>query len=84
MWGNKQKVQFFLARLLVLLAGLPRFCSVIDLTVGLTVGLAIGGAESMGGKITDGFSRWFLKNELISFLRCYIAKTGSQVFSFLR
>ena len=60
MWENKQKVQFFLAHLLALLAGWPRFCLVVDLAVGLTVGLAIGVAELIGGKVAIGFLGWSL------------------------
>ena len=55
MWGNKQKVQFFVARLLALLAGRPRFRLVVDLVFGLTLGLAIGGAELMGQEVAVGF-----------------------------
>ena len=54
-WENKQKVQFFLARLLAMLAGRPRFSLVLDLAVGLTVDLAIGKAESMGKEVAVGF-----------------------------
>ena len=46
----------FLACLLALLAGRPRFRLVLALAVGLTVGLAIGGAELMGGEVAVGFS----------------------------
>ena len=59
-WENKQKVQFFLARLLALLAGRHRFRLVVDLAVGLTIGLAIGGAELMDEKVAVGFLRWSL------------------------
>ena len=55
---NKQKVQFFLACLLALLASQPFFCLVG--LVDLIVSLAIGGAESMDGEIAVGFSGWFL------------------------
>ena len=54
-WENKQKVQFFLAYLMALLAGRPRFRLVVDLAVGLTISLAIGGAELMCGEIVIGF-----------------------------
>ena len=81
MWGNEQKVQFFLACMLALLAGRPHFRLVVDLAIGLTLGLAIGGAELIGGEFAVGFLRWSLWNELISFLRCCTAKTGFQVFS---
>ena len=43
-WEKEQKVQFFLTRLLALLAGWPRFRLVVDLAVDLTVGLAIAKA----------------------------------------
>ena len=76
MWKNEQKVQFFLACLLMLLAGRPRFRFVMSLA-GLTVGLAIGGVRLTGREIAVGFSGWSLWNELISFLRCFIAKMGS-------
>ena len=55
-WDNKQKVQFFLACLLALLASWPRF-GLVNLAVDLTVGLAIGEAELMGGKVAVGFLR---------------------------
>ena len=67
MWKNEQKVQFFLAWLLALLAGRLHFRLLVDLAVGLTVGLAIGGAELTGGEIAVGFLGWSLWNELISF-----------------
>ena len=70
MWENKQKVEFFLACLLAQLAGLSRFRLVVDLAIGLTIDLAIGRTESMGGKVAVNFSRWFLWNDLINFLRC--------------
>ena len=76
-WENKQKVQFFLARLLALLAGRSCFCLVVNLAAGLTVSLAIGGVELTSGKVVVGFLRWFLWNKLISFLRYYTAETGS-------
>ena len=62
-WGksherNKQKVQFFLACLLALVAGRPRFYLVG--LVGLIVDLAIGGAELMGGEVAIGFFEWSL------------------------
>ena len=50
-------------------------------SVGLTVGLAIGGAVSMAGEVAVGLLGWSLWNELRSFLRCWTAKAGSQVFS---
>ncbi len=56
---QKLEVQLFLACLLVplSLAGLPRFCLVLETSaLGLTVGLAIGGAESIGGEIAVGLS----------------------------
>ena len=59
MLENEQKVKFFLARLLALLVGWPRFRIVIDLA-SLTVGLAIGKVESTGRKIAVGFSGWSL------------------------
>ena len=49
--------------------------------VGLTLGLAIGDAVSMVGEVAVGLSRWSLWNEVISFLRCWTAEAGSQVFS---
>ena len=55
----------FVARLF---AGHPRFR--LRGLVGLTVGLAIGGAVSIAGEVAVGLSRWFLWNELVSFLRC--------------
>ena len=70
MWENEQKVQFFLACLLALLAGRPRFRLVVDLAVGLIVGLVIGRAELIGGEVAIGFSEWSLWNDLINFLRC--------------
>ena len=79
-WEHKQKVQFFLACLLVLLTGRPRFRFVIGLA-GLIVGLAIGGAESTSREVAVSFLSWSLWNKLISFLRYYTAKTGSQLFS---
>ena len=59
----------FLACLLALLANYSSLRLVIGL-VGLTVGLAIGGAELMSGKVADGFSKYFLLKELMSFFRC--------------
>ena len=56
MWKNKQKVQFFLAHLLALLAGQPCFRFVVDLAVGLTIGVAIGGAKLIGGEVAVDFS----------------------------
>ena len=50
-------------------------------SAGLVVGLAIGDAVSMAGEVVVGLSGWSLWNELISFLRCWTAKAGSQVFS---
>ena len=84
MWENEQKVQFFLARLLALLSGRPCFRLVVDLAIGLTVSLAMGGAELMDKKVTVGFSGWSLWNNLINFLRCWIAEKSSQVFFSLR
>ncbi len=58
---KKLEVQLFLVCLLVLLAlaGRPHFCLVLEVSaLGLAVGLTIGGAESMGGKVAVGFSRW--------------------------
>ncbi len=54
---KKLEVQLYLARLLVplALAGRPRFRLVIEAS-GLTVGIAIGGVESIGGKVAVGFS----------------------------
>ena len=63
----------------MLLAGRPRFC--LGGPVGLTVGLAIGGAVSIAGEVAVGLSGWSLWNELMSFLRCWTAEAGSQVFS---
>ncbi len=56
---KKLEVQLFLARLLVplALAGRPRFRLVIE-AFDLAVGLAMGGAESIGGEVTVGFSGW--------------------------
>ena len=76
-WENKQKVEFFLARLLALLAGRPCFCLVVDLAVALTVGLVIGGVELMSKEVAIDFLGWSLWNELISFLRCCTVETGS-------
>ena len=50
--------QFFLAHLLVLLAGCP--CFYLGGLVGLTVGLAIGGIVSIAGKVVVGLSIWSL------------------------
>ena len=52
----------------------------VDLAVGLTIGLAIAGAELTSKEVAVGFLGWSLWNELISFLRYCIAKTGFQVF----
>ena len=83
---NKNQTQLFLVRLLELLAGRPRFrFGAVGLTVGLAaglmVGLAIGGAVSMASEVAVGLSGWSLWNELMSFLRCWTADAGSQVFS---
>ena len=83
MRGNKQKVQFFLAYLLALLVDWPCFRFMVDLAVSLTIGLAIIEIESIDGEVIVGFLGWFWFNKLISFLRCYTAKTYSQMFSFL-
>ena len=48
----------------------------------LTIGLAIGGAASIIGEVAVGLSGRFLWNKLMSFLRCWTAEAGSQVFSF--
>ncbi len=64
------------------LADLPRFRLVLESSaLGLTVSLAIGGAESIGGKVTVSFSRWSWWKVLMSLRRCSIAEVGSQVFS---
>ena len=76
MWENEQKLKFFLACLLALLAGQPSFRFMIGLA-SLTIGLAIGGTELTIGKVVIGFSKWFLWNKLISFLKCCIAEIGS-------
>ena len=60
-------------------AGRPRFR--LGGLVGLTVGLAIDGAVSIAGEVAVGLSGWSLWNELMSFLRCWTAEAGSQVFS---
>ena len=67
----------------MLLAGHPRFClgGSKDLTVSLIVGLAIGGAVSIAGEVAVDLSGWILWNELMSFLRCWTAEAGSEVFS---
>ncbi len=72
-------------RLLALLsfAGLPHFHLFEVLALGLTVGLAIGGAESMGGKVAVGFFGWSEWKLLMSLWRCITAEAGSQVFSSL-
>ena len=51
--------QFFLARLLVLLASHSCFClgGLVDLIIGLTVSLAIDDAVSIVGKVAVGLSR---------------------------
>ena len=69
----------YLARFLARSVGRPRFR--LRGSVGLTVGLAIGGAVSIVGEIAVGLSGWSLWNKLKSFLRCWTAKSGSQVFS---
>ena len=51
-----QKIQFFFAYLLLLLAGWPHFRLVVDLAISLTIDLAIGGVELTGGKDAVGFS----------------------------
>ena len=66
-----------LARFLARLVGRPRFC----LAGSLTIGLVIGGKVSMVGEVTVGLSGCALWNELMSFLRCWTAEAGSQVFS---
>ena len=71
--------RFFLARLLVLLAGRPRFC--LGGSVGWTIGLAIGGAVSIAREVPVDLSGCSLWNELMSFLRCWTTEAGSQVFS---
>ena len=58
----------FLACLLILLAGWPRFYLFIDL-VSLTLGLPIDGVELMGRKVAIGFLGYFLWNKLINFYR---------------
>ena len=60
-------------------AGRPRFR--LGGLVGLTVGLAIGGAVSIAGEVVVSLSEWSLWNKLMSFLRCWTAEAGSQVFS---
>ena len=60
-------------------AGGPRFR--LRGLLGLTVGLAIDGVVSIAGEVAVGLSRWSLWNALISFLRCWTAEAGSQVFS---
>ena len=80
-WENKQKILFFLARLLALLASRPCFCLVIDLAVGLTIALAIGKAVLISIEVAVSFPGWFLWNDLINFLRCWTNEKGSQVFS---
>ena len=57
-WKNKQKLQFFLVYLLLLLAGQPRFCLVINLAIGLTVGLVKNGAKLIGEEVVVGFLGW--------------------------
>ena len=54
--------QFFLACLLVLLAGCPHYCleGLEDLTVGLIIGLAIGGVVLIAGEVAIGLSGWSL------------------------
>ena len=66
----------FLARLVDCL------CFYLRDSVGLIISPAIGGVVLMVGEVAIGFLEWSLWNELMSFLRCYIAETGSQVFSF--
>ena len=60
-----------------LFAGRPCF----RLAGSLTIDLAIGGAVLMAGKVAVELSGWSLWNELMSFLRCWTAEAGSQVFS---
>ncbi len=82
---KKLEVQVFLVRLLALLsfASLPRSCLLTVSTLGLIVGFAIGGAESMEGKVGVGFSRWSRWKLLMSLRRYITAEAGSQVFFFL-
>ena len=62
----------------MLLAGCTRFCleGLVDLTIGLIISLAIGGAVLVVKEVTIGLSRWFLWNELISFLRYETVEAG--------
>ncbi len=56
---KKLEVWFFLAHLLVPLAGWPHFCLMLEASaLGLTIDLAMSGAESIGGEVTIGFSEW--------------------------
>ncbi len=82
---KKLEFQLFLARLLVLLAlaGRPRFCLVLEASIGLTIGLAVAGAESIGGEVAVGLSGWSRWKVLMSLRRCSTTKAGSQVFSSL-
>lgn len=67
----------------MLLADWSCFCFVgLAVAVSLTIGLAIGDIVSIALKITVNFSESFLYNKLISFLKYYTTKTGSQAFSF--
>ena len=72
---------FWICLLVALLTDWSRFC--LMALVGLIVGLTISGAELMSAKVLVSFLRWFSWNNLISFLRCYIAKAGSQILSSL-
>ena len=49
--------------------------------MGITIGLAIGVALSSRGNIAVELLGWSFWNELMSYLRCYTAKAGSQKFS---
>lgn len=62
------------------LALVGRPCFYLIGLVGLTIGLVICEVVLIVREVTIGLSRWSLWNELISFLRCYIAEIGSQVF----
>ena len=63
----------------MLLAGCPYFWlgDLVGLIVSLIVGLAIDGAVLMAEKVVEGLLGWSLWNDLISFLRCWTAETGS-------
>ena len=70
---------YVLVRFVARPVGRPRFR--FRGSVGLTMDLAIGSAVSIVGEVAVGLSEWSLWNELISFLRCWTAEAGSQVFS---